>query len=70
MMSTQELVGIHNHSAHKELVKIYIKCRDPKHPTKFKDETITLKGTGEISFQQGCAITLPTGQKFKSIPCK
>ena len=23
MTSTQELVGIHNHSAHKELVKIY-----------------------------------------------
>ena len=44
---------------------VYIKCKDPKHPTKFRDETITLKGSGEISFQQGCSITLPKGQTFK-----
>ena len=48
-----------------EPTTVYIKCRNPKSPPTFKDETITLKGSGEISFQQGCSITLPRGQKFK-----
>ena len=48
-----------------EPTPIYIKCRDLKSPTRSRDDTVTLEGIGEISFQQGCAVTLPKGQKFK-----
>ena len=43
---------------------LYVKCRDSKSPTKFKDESVTIKGMGQISFKPGCAIVLPGGEKF------
>jgi hypothetical protein len=47
-----------------EETTLYIKCRDSRNPTKFKDDTLKINGMGEITFKSGCAIVLPGGQKF------
>ena len=49
-----------------EETTLYIKCRDSRNPTKFKDETVKISGMGEITFKSGCAIVLPGGQTFRT----
>ena len=48
-------------------LKLYVRCnQNAGKQIQLKDDTVTIKGMGEIEFKEGCTITLPDGSKFKT----
>ena len=47
-----------------EETHLYIKCSHHAESHTYTDETVTINGTGEVTFQPSCTITLPGGSTF------
>ena len=43
---------------------LYVKCSDHTETHTYVDETVTINGTGEVTFKPSCTVTLPGGATF------
>ena len=43
---------------------LYVKCSDHTETHTYTDETVTINGTGEVTFKPSCTVTLPGGATF------
>ena len=44
--------------------KLYVKCSENNLSARYRDESVTIKGTGEAVFKHSCTVTLPDGSTF------
>jgi hypothetical protein len=49
-----------------EETHLYVKCSHHTQAHTYTDETISINGTGEVTFKPSCAVTLPGGATFNT----